>query len=311
MKAIPLVVCCALAAGLARTASGQAFGESIQVSQPALHNTGAATSIPASPLSRSGLPQQGGVQVVNDAYRGQADCHCAKAPMFLPGPKEVAPGTMVILTSPNPNAVIYYTADGWTPTESSSKYETPIPVLGSTQIQAFAVEPGKSPSPIVAGTYTLSGSPTPLPTDEAVSGTMVPKGTQIRLQTGNRLSSETANVGDHFYVLLDQNLIVNGNIIARRGMSVDAIVTGVKPAGQNGRSGMIVFRLAALSAKGVTIPLEGIYTLVAPDIGSQINHVSDTSFVHVAGPLPPGNQAKIEPGMMLTASVSNDVAVTQ
>jgi hypothetical protein len=309
MKAIPLVVCFALA--LARTAPGQAFGESVQLSQQALHNTGAASTVSTSPLSRSGFPQQGGVQVVNNAYGGQADCHCAKPPMFLPGPKEVSPGTMVILTSPNPNAVIYYTSDGWTPTEDSSKYVTPIPILGNTRVQAFAVEPGKAPSPIVAGNYTLSGTPTPMPTDAAIAGSMVPKGTQIRLQTGNRMSSETANVGDHFYLLLDENLIVNGNMIARRGMSVDAIVTAVKPAGQNGRSGMIVFRLAGLTAKGMTIPLEGIYTLVAPDIGSQINHISDTSFVHVAGPMPPGNQAKIEPGMMLTASVASDIPVSQ
>ena len=309
MKATPLVVCCALA--LARTAAGQAFGETVQISQPALQHTGAATAVPTSPLSRSGQPQQNGVQVMNDAYRGQADCHCAKPPMFLPGPKEVVPGTVVILTTPNPNAVIYYTADGWTPTESSSKYERPIPILGSTRIQAFAVEAGKAPSPIVAGNYTLSGAPTPLPPDEAISGSTVPKGTQIRLQTGNRLTSETSNVGDHFYVLLDQNLIVNGKMIAHRGMSVDAIVTAVKPAGQNGRSGMIVFRLAGLSTGGVNIPLDGIYTLVAPDIGSQINRIADTSFVHVAGPLPPGNQAKIEPGMMLTASVASDVSVSQ
>ena len=309
MKATPLVMFCALV--LARTASGQAFGESVQLSQPALHGTGAATSVSTSPLSRSGLPQQGGVQVVNDAYRGQSDCHCAKPPVFLPSPKEVAPGTVVILTSPNPNAVIYYTADGWTPTETSPKYETPIPILGNTRVQAFAVEPGKAPSPIVAGTYTLSGAPTPLPADEAISGSTVPTGTPIRMQTGNRLSSATANVGDHFYVLLDQNLIVNGKMIAHRGMSVDAIVTAVKPAGQNGRSGMIVFRLAGLSANGVNIPLEGMYTLVGPDIGAEINHIADTSFVHVAGPMPPGNQAKIEPGMMLTASVASDVAVSQ
>jgi len=309
MKATPLVMFCALV--LARSASGQAFGESVQLSQPALHGTGAATSVSTSPLSRSGLPQQGGVQVVNDAYRGQSDCHCAKPPVFLPSPKEVAPGTVVILTSPNPNAVIYYTADGWTPTETSPKYETPIPILGNTRVQAFAVEPGKAPSPIVAGTYTLSGAPTPLPADEAISGSTVPKGTPIRMQTGNRLSSATANVGDHFYVLLDQNLIVNGKMIAHRGMSVDAIVTAVKPAGQNGRSGMIVFRLAGLSANGVNIPLEGMYTLVGPDIGAEINHIADTSFVHVAGPMPPGNQAKIEPGMMLTASVASDVAVSQ
>jgi len=309
MKATPLVVCCALA--LARTAAGQAFGESIQLSQPSVQRTGAATSVPASGLSRSGLPQQGGVQVMNDAYRGQADCHCAKPPVFLPSPKDVVPGTVVILTSSNPDAVIYYTADGWTPTELSAKYEMPIPVTSNMRIQAFAVEPGKAPSPIVAGSYTLSGAPTPLPPDEAISGSTLPKGTLIRLQTGNRLTSETANVGDHFYVLLDQNLIVSGKMIAHRGMSVDAIVTAVKPAGQNGRSGMIVFRLAGLSANGVNIPLEGMYTLVAPDIGAQINHIADTSFVHVAGPLPPGNQAKIEPGMMLTASVASDVAVSQ
>jgi hypothetical protein len=41
-----------------------------------------------------------------------------------------------------------------------------------------------------------------------------------------------------------------------------------------------------------------------------LNHISDTSFVRVSGPLPPGHDAKIEPGMMLTASVAADVAVT-
>ena len=309
MKAIPLVALCAFS--LARAASGQAFGESIQMTQPGLQRTGTATAVPTAPLSRSGMPQQSGVQVVNGANLGQGDCHCAQPPKFLPSPKEVMPGTMLILTTTNPDAVIYYTTDGWTPTESSSKYTAPIPITGNMRVQAFAVEQGKAPSPIVAGTYTISGAPAPLPPDAAIAGSTVPKGTQIRLQTGNRLTSETANVGDHFYVLLDQNLIVNGNLIARRGMSVDAIVTAVKPAGQNGRSGMIVFRLSGLSAKGVTIPLEGVYTLVAPDIGAQINHIADTSFVHVAGPMPPGNQAKIEPGMTLTASVANDVAVSQ
>jgi hypothetical protein len=94
-------------------------------------------------------------------------------------------------------------------------------------------------------------------------------------------------------------------------MSVDALVTAVKPAGQNGKSGVITFRLTALTAKGANIPLDGVYTLIAPDIGAQLNHIADTSFVHVAGPMPPGNEAKIEPGMLLTASVASDVPVTQ
>lgn len=308
MKTIPLFVCCAFA--LARTASGQAFGESIQLSQPAVHNTGSAIAVPTSPLStRSGLPQQGGVQVMNDSYRGLADCHCAQPPMFLPGPREVAPGSLVIMSTPSPNAVIYYTIDGWTPTESSAQYRDPIPVTGNMKIQAFAKEPGKAPSPIVAASYTVNGEALPLPLNTEVSGSTVAKGTTIRMQTGTRISSETANAGDHFYLLLDQNLVVNGNVVAPRGMSVDAIVTSVQRAGNNGKSGVIVFRLMGLSVHGATIPLSGIYTLVAPDIGSQLNHISDASFIHVSGPLPEGNEAKIEPGMMLTASVAADTAL--
>jgi len=309
MKVLPLSALCAFA--FARAAAGQAFGESIQLSQPAVHKTGAAASVPTSPLnSRSGMPQQSGVQVVNDMYRGLSDCHCAQAPIFLPSPREIPAGTPVILSSPSPNAVIYYTIDGWTPTESSTQYRDPIVVNGPMRIQAFAQEPGKAASPIVAASYTISGAAIPLPVNAEVSGSTVTKGTLLRMQTGNRVSSETANAGDHFYLLLDENLVVNGKVVAPRGMSVDAVITSVEHSGQNGRSGVITFHLTDLSAHGGTIPLSGSFTLVAPDIGSQLNHISDTSMVHVAGPLPPGNEAKIEPGMMLTASVAADVAMT-
>ena len=91
-------------------------------------------------------------------YRGLPDCHCAQPPMFLPSPREVPSGTPVILSSSNPNAVIYYTIDGWTPTESSAQYHDPIVVTANMRIQAFAEEPGKAPSPIVAASYTISGT---------------------------------------------------------------------------------------------------------------------------------------------------------
>jgi hypothetical protein len=308
MKTVPLLVCFGFA--VARTAAGQAFGESVQFSQPAVHNTGAAASVPVSSLGpHTGAPQQSGVEVVNDVYRGQATCHCAQPPMFLPGPKEVTVGTQVVLSSPEPDAVIYYTTDGWTPTESSSRYKDPIIVTANTRIQAFAEVRGKSPSAIIAASYTISGAAQPLPINATVSGSLLAKGTQLRLQTGNRVTSETANVGDHFYLLLDQNIVANGTVIAPRGMSVEAVVTAVERAGQNGRSGEIVFQPTGLSVHGLAIPLIGTFTLVAPDIGSQLHHIADTSFVHVAGPLPAGNEAKIEPGMMVTALVAADTPI--
>lgn len=310
MKAVPLFVCLGFA--LARTASGQAFGESVQLSQPSVARTGAATAAPTAPLtSRSGMPQQGGVQVVNNNYRGFQDCHCAQSPVFLPSPREIPVGTQVVLSSPNPNAVIYYTTDGWTPTGSSTQYHDPITITANTRIMAFAEAPGKAPSPVVSASYVVSGTATALPLDSTVSGSTVTKGTTLRLLTGNRITSDKASAGDHFYLMLDQNLVVNGKVVAPRGMSVEGVVTSVQPAGQNGKSGVIVFELMSLSAHGLTIPLSGTYTLVAPDIASEMNHISDTSFVHVSGPLPSGNEAKIQPGMMLTASVSADVAVSQ
>ena len=167
MKAIPIVVFCAFA--FARTASAQAFGETVQLSQPAVKKTGAAATVSPAPLnSRSGLPQQGGVQVVNDTYRGLPDCHCAPAPMFLPTPREVPSGTPVILSSNIPNAVIYYTTDGWTPTESSTQYRDPIIISANTRIQAFAEVQGKAPSPIVAASYTINGPATPLAVNASV-----------------------------------------------------------------------------------------------------------------------------------------------
>jgi hypothetical protein len=308
MKTVPLLVCLGFA--IARTAAGQAFGESIQLSQPAVHNTGAAASVPVAPLgSHTGTPQQSGVQVMNDIYRGQANCHCAQPPTFLPGPKEVAVGTPVILSSADPDAVIYYTTDGWTPTESSSQYKDPIVVTANTRIQAFAEVQGKSPSPIVAASFTINGAAQPLPDSATISGSLLAKGTALRLQTGNRITSETAKVGDRFYLMLDQNIVANGAVVAPRGMSVEAVVTAVQRAGQNGRSGEIVFQPTGLYIHGQTVPLAGTFTLVAPDIGTQLHHIADTSFVHVAGPLPAGNEAKIEPGMMVTAMVAADTSL--
>ncbi len=75
--------------------------------------------------------------------------------------------------------MIYYTIDGWTPTESSAQYRDPIVVNAPMRIQAFAQEPGKAPSPIVAASYTISGPAVPLPVNADVSGSTVTKGTLL------------------------------------------------------------------------------------------------------------------------------------
>jgi hypothetical protein len=64
------------------------------------------------------------------------------------------------ITDATPNAVIYYTTNGTTPTTNSAVYSGPVsllPVDFSTTytVEAIAVAPGDSPSPIAVGVYTV------------------------------------------------------------------------------------------------------------------------------------------------------------
>ncbi|MBK6949686.1 MAG: chitobiase/beta-hexosaminidase C-terminal domain-containing protein [Haliscomenobacter sp.] len=53
----------------------------------------------------------------------------------------------VALQSANPQAKIYYTLDGSTPTESATAYAGPIRITETCRLQAIAAEPGKVSSP--------------------------------------------------------------------------------------------------------------------------------------------------------------------
>jgi len=57
------------------------------------------------------------------------------------------------------------------------------------------------------------------------------------------------------------------------------------------------------------VPLSATLTLAARDPRAQEQKVGNVSLVHVAGSLPAGDEAEIEPGMTLTASVGADTAL--
>jgi len=173
-------------------------------------------------------------------------------------------------------------------------------------LQAFAEEPEKYPSPIVKATYTVNSAGPKLTPDTVAIGGVLPKGTSLRMVTASKASSQVAFVGEQISVSLDENLIVDGSVIAPRGTSADATISAVEPAGPGGRSGLLAFEVHALNVRGVSVPLNAMLTLLAPDVASEIYRVSDPTLVHVSGPLPRGNEAIIRPGMELTAVVAAD-----
>jgi hypothetical protein len=241
------------------------------------------------------------------APRSFADCGCAKRPIFPVDAGYVSAETQVTIASPSPDAVIFYTTDGWTPTEASLRYTGPITISAVTRLQAFAEEPNKLPSPIVEANYAVNGPAAPKPKTALAIDGVLRKGTPLRLVTGADVSSETAQPGDPILLLLDENVMAGDALVARKGSRVKAIITSADRAGQGGKPGVLTFQVQALEAHGVTIPLTASVTLAAPDLAAQSQRIADPSQVHIAGALPRGEEAEIEPGMPLTATVAADI----
>lgn len=79
------------------------------------------------------------------------------APLFsLPAGSYSGPQTVTI-TPATPDAAIYYTTDGSTPTSSSTLYSAPIVVYASETVKAIAVA-GSLSSSVVPAAYTITGS---------------------------------------------------------------------------------------------------------------------------------------------------------
>lgn len=79
----------------------------------------------------------------------------AATPGFSPTGGTYAAAQKVKLTDTTTGAVIYYTTDGTTPTTGSTKYTAAITVSASETIEAIAVAPGYSGSPVATASYVI------------------------------------------------------------------------------------------------------------------------------------------------------------
>ena len=314
MKVISLLMLGASVSAAGTLAGAQAVTSTVQLTQQSMQNTKSASehkSVHVGPgaLQQGAASSQGSGQGFVDNSRSRADCHCAKAPYFSLESSDVAPGTEIEIGSPDPDAAIYYTTDGWTPTDASTRYTGPVTVNANTRLQAVAILPQKLPSPVAEADYVVNGTTASSPPDIRVENGVLAKGTALHLITASNASSETANVGDRIAILLDQNIVVGDTTLAERGMSVEASVIWVARAGHDGKPGMIIFKVNSCAIRGTTVPLNGVLTLAATDVGTQTRRISNPNMVQVSGPLPPGTAARIAPGLPLTATVAADTPI--
>lgn len=90
--------------------------------------------------------------LVEAAYAGPP----ASAPTFSPAAGTYSSAQSVTLSSTTPGAVIHYTADGTTPTTSSTLYTAPVSVAATATLKAITAASGYSDSPVATAAYTIT-----------------------------------------------------------------------------------------------------------------------------------------------------------
>ena len=292
-------------------AVAQAISQGALLNQQSTQNAGSA-NVHSPVRVQPGTTQSSANDVRSGVYdptatpRNFDDAGRSKQPFLSEYAGYVTPGTQLTISSPVPSATIYYTIDGWTPTENSLRYVEPITIQNDMRVQAFSVEPGMLPSPIVDVTYIVKPRQAPPSRTLLIEDGILHRGMALRLVTGIEATSDSSQVGDTLLVKLDQNLMAGDNIVAARGTLGKATLTRVERAGRDGRPGVIAFTVDSLDVRGTSVPLNATLTLAAPDVAAQSAKISNPSVVHVSGTLPKGEEAIIEPGMPLTAIVTAD-----
>src|SRR5580693_34303 len=117
-------------------------------------------------------------------------------PAFSPPPGAYNGPQQIALVSSTPGARIFYTTDGSTPSSShGTLYAAPVALAQSTLLKAIATASGRADSPVTAGQYGVTLSPTLL------LAQMTPQGASLSLGFGTAslvLAGDQASAVLHF-----------------------------------------------------------------------------------------------------------------
>jgi hypothetical protein len=92
-------------------------------------------------------------------------------PAFSPAAGTYNTAQSVVISDATPNATIYYTTDGSTPTSLSAVYSGPITVSANETLRAVAIASGYSVSSYISAAYTIAQSALATPTFSVAAGT--------------------------------------------------------------------------------------------------------------------------------------------
>lgn len=232
----------------------------------------------------------------------------AARPRFSVKEGKVKPGTLVRIKCSTHYATIYYTTNGWTPTQSSHRYSGPITITTDTHLRVIAVAQGFLRSAIARVDYTVEPAPAQ-PSAAGVSvgpGDILHAGTPLQLITGATLDSKTAEVGDSIKLLLNEEIRVDDRVVAARGTPVDATVTLADRSAVAGVPGDLAFEVHSIVVNGQQIALKGGETMEGDDHYKRMKGLFLIPVAGLGALAVHGNEAVIKPGMTLIARVAQD-----
>ncbi|HEX4322708.1 MAG TPA: FG-GAP-like repeat-containing protein [Acidobacteriaceae bacterium] len=188
----------------------------------------------------------------------------------------------VAITDSTAGATIYYTTDGSTPTTVSAVYSGPIAVSHSETLEAIAIAPGYTQSPIAAAAYTI----------------------QILITPSLTVTPSSSNIAD------DQAVSVAVAVSGVSGQPTPTgsvtLASGSYSAMQTLSAGTATFNLSAGTLASGVDTLSAAYsgdTIYAAANGSGVITVSS---VAVSVPAPPA----VSPGSSATATVTLSAGAT-
>ena len=155
------------------------------------------------------------------------------APTFSIPTGTYATAQAVTISDTTPQAAIYLTFDGTTPTALQQIYNGPINVSGAVTIKAIALAPGKLPSAPVTATYTITAPP------DAIVSTVAGNG--VYGFSGSGGAATAAELGDPNSIAFDSagNLYFSdyGNSVIWKITAVTGKISVVAGNGTQGFSG--------------------------------------------------------------------------
>ncbi len=128
------------------------------------------------------------------------------------------------------------------------------PVSAGEMVQPAQPNPDVAvPAPAPAAVPTVAQAPPPPPQPRFVT---MPSGTALRVRLQEPLDSGVNKPGDTFHAILDQDIRINGNLVAPRGSVAEGKLSQVESSGRiSGRASMTL-QLISLTVGRQTYPIQ-------------------------------------------------------